>query len=91
MASKSGCRAAATRTFHPSLPVLYVNNELDSTVTVFAWDTVSGQATESQVISTISGTDTPGTQHDSRNRPPARVAVIFTFRTAVRTASFCFG
>ena len=24
-------------TFHPTLPVLYVNNELDSTVTVFDW------------------------------------------------------
>jgi 6-phosphogluconolactonase len=38
-------------TFHPSLPVLYVNNELDSTVTVFAW--AAGAATERQVISTL--------------------------------------
>jgi 6-phosphogluconolactonase (cycloisomerase 2 family) len=37
-------------TFHPSLPVLYVNNELDSTVTVFDWDT--DRATERQVVST---------------------------------------
>jgi 6-phosphogluconolactonase len=37
--------------FHPAIPVLYVNNELDSTVTVFDWD--AGLATEAQVISTI--------------------------------------
>jgi 6-phosphogluconolactonase len=40
-------------TFHPTLPVLYVNNELDSTVTVFDW--VDGRATERQVISTLTG------------------------------------
>ena len=40
-------------TFHPSLPVLYVNNELDSTVTVFDW--ADGTVTERQVISTRSG------------------------------------
>jgi len=38
-------------TFHPTLPVLYVNNELDSTVTVFDW--TAGRATERQVISTL--------------------------------------
>ena len=38
-------------TFHPILPVLYVNNELDSTVTAFHWS--AGQATERQVISTL--------------------------------------
>ena len=37
--------------FHPNLPVLYVNNELDSTVTVFDW--IAGRATECQVISTL--------------------------------------
>lgn len=37
--------------FHPTLPVLYVNNELDSTVSVFDWD--AGRAAERQVISTI--------------------------------------
>nr|WP_294521273.1 lactonase family protein [uncultured Rhodopila sp.] len=36
--------------FHPSLPVLYVNNELDSTVTVFTLD--SGVLVERQVIAT---------------------------------------
>ncbi len=41
-------------TFHPSLPVLYVNNELDSTVTVFDWDPAVGRATERQVITTLS-------------------------------------
>jgi 6-phosphogluconolactonase (cycloisomerase 2 family) len=39
--------------FHPTLPVLYVNNELDSTVTVFDW--VAGQAVERQVVSTLAG------------------------------------
>lgn len=42
-------------TFHPSLPVLYVNNELDSTVTVFDWNAELGQATERQVTTTIPG------------------------------------
>jgi 6-phosphogluconolactonase (cycloisomerase 2 family) len=38
-------------TFHPALPVLYVNNELDSTVSVFDW--TGGRATERQVIATV--------------------------------------
>jgi 6-phosphogluconolactonase len=38
-------------TFHPTLPVLYVNNELDSTVTVFDW--TAGRATERQAVSTV--------------------------------------
>jgi 6-phosphogluconolactonase len=38
-------------TFHPALPVLYVNNELDSTVTVFDW--TAARATELQVVSTV--------------------------------------
>lgn len=37
--------------FHPRLPALYVNNELDSTVTVFDW--AAGRATERQVISAL--------------------------------------
>jgi 6-phosphogluconolactonase (cycloisomerase 2 family) len=40
-------------TFHPSLQVLYVNNELDSTVTVSDW--ADGTVTERQVISTLAG------------------------------------
>jgi 6-phosphogluconolactonase (cycloisomerase 2 family) len=48
--SKPGAAPRHTA-FHPSLPTLYVNNELDSTVTVFDWN--SGHATEAQVISTI--------------------------------------
>jgi 6-phosphogluconolactonase len=40
-------------TFHATLPVLYVNNELDSTVTMFDW--TDGRATERQVISTLMG------------------------------------
>jgi len=41
--------------FHPTLPVLYVNNELDSTVAVFDWDAASGHATERQVTTTVPG------------------------------------
>lgn len=39
--------------FHPSLPILYVNNELDSTVTVFGWSNTNGTLTEAQVIGTL--------------------------------------
>ncbi|MGH7227109.1 MAG: lactonase family protein, partial [Gemmataceae bacterium] len=39
--------------FHPSLPALYVNNELDSTVTVYGWNSDTGALTESQIISTV--------------------------------------
>jgi 6-phosphogluconolactonase (cycloisomerase 2 family) len=39
--------------FHPSLPVLYVNNELDSTVTTYGWDGATGALTEAEVISTL--------------------------------------
>jgi 6-phosphogluconolactonase (cycloisomerase 2 family) len=46
-AAGAGPRHAA---FHPSLPVLFVNNELDSTVTAFDWD--AGAAVQRQVITT---------------------------------------
>lgn len=39
--------------FHPSLPILFVNNELDSTVTVYHWN--AGLARELQVIGTVPG------------------------------------
>jgi 6-phosphogluconolactonase (cycloisomerase 2 family) len=39
--------------FHPRLPVLYVNNELDSTVTVYGWDSADGALSEAQVIETV--------------------------------------
>jgi 6-phosphogluconolactonase len=48
--SASGAAPRHT-TFHPTLPVLYVNNELDSTVTVFDW--TAGHTTERQVVTTI--------------------------------------
>ena len=38
-------------TFHPTLPVLYVNNELNSTVTAYDWN--AGRATERQVVGTV--------------------------------------
>jgi 6-phosphogluconolactonase (cycloisomerase 2 family) len=52
-ASIASAPGAAPRhtTFHPTLPVLYVNNELDSTVTVFDWD--DGTVAERQVIRTV--------------------------------------
>lgn len=39
--------------YHPSQPILYVNNELDSTVTVFGWDGATGTLTEAQVAGTL--------------------------------------
>jgi len=39
--------------FHPSLPILYVNNELDSTVTVYRWASDSGALAEAQAVSTL--------------------------------------
>lgn len=50
IASKPGAAPRHT-VFHPSLPILYVNNELDSTVTVYEWN--AGRATEAQVVGTI--------------------------------------
>lgn len=52
--------------FHTSLPILYVNNELDSTVSVFGW--VDGTATERQVISTLTG-------HHTGHNTTAEIAV----------------
>jgi 6-phosphogluconolactonase len=50
--SESAAGAAPRHTvFHPGLPVLYVNNELDSTVTVFDW--TAGRAVQRQVVSTV--------------------------------------
>jgi 6-phosphogluconolactonase len=37
--------------FHPERPVLYVNNELDSTVSVFDW--AAGRAVQLQVVSSL--------------------------------------
>ena len=54
IASKSGAAPRHT-IFHQALPILYVNNELDSTVTVFHWNSDTGHATESQVVTTIPG------------------------------------
>ena len=66
----ASARGAAPRhtIFHPSLPILYVNNELDSTVTVFQWDRNTGHVTESQVTTTIPN------GHASRNTT-AEIAV----------------
>jgi 6-phosphogluconolactonase len=52
MASRPG---AAPRhcVFHPTLPVLYVNNELDSTVAVYRWDASQGKIDVAQVIGTV--------------------------------------
>ena len=60
VASKTGA-APRHAIFHQTLPVLYVNNELDSTVTVFDWNSDTGHATESQVVTTIPD------GHDARN------------------------
>lgn len=49
----AAAKGAAPRhaVFHPTLPILFVNNELDSTVTVYQWD--SGVARELQVVGTL--------------------------------------
>ena len=54
IASKTGAAPRHT-IFHQTLPVLYVNNELDSTVSVFHWNSNTGHATEVQVTTTIPG------------------------------------
>ena len=53
--SVASAAGAAPRhaTFHPTLPILYVNNELDSTVSVFDWNPTTGHAAQKQVTSTI--------------------------------------
>jgi 6-phosphogluconolactonase len=50
VASASGA-APRHAVFHPGRAVLYVNNELDSTVSVFDW--TAGRAVERQVVSTV--------------------------------------
>jgi 6-phosphogluconolactonase len=52
IASRAGA-APRHAAFHPGLPILYVNNELDSTVTVFRWGREDGQMDELQVVSTV--------------------------------------
>jgi 6-phosphogluconolactonase (cycloisomerase 2 family) len=52
IASRAGA-APRHAAFHRFLPILYVNNELDSTVTVFRWDADTGRADESQTVTTI--------------------------------------
>lgn len=52
IASRAGA-APRHAAFHPTLPILFVNNELDSTVTVFRWDGVTGQVEELQVVTTL--------------------------------------
>ena len=49
----SGPRHAA---FHPRLPILWVLNELDSTLTVYRWDGRTGGLAPLDVLSTLPGT-----------------------------------
>jgi 6-phosphogluconolactonase len=48
--------------FHPTLPIAYVNNELDSTVAVYGYDSRSGALSRRQLLTTLpvgfSGTNT---------------------------------
>ncbi len=39
--------------FHPQLPVLFVNNELDSTVTVYRWDGAIGAIAPVHIVATV--------------------------------------
>jgi 6-phosphogluconolactonase (cycloisomerase 2 family) len=52
VASRPGA-APRHATFHPRLPVLYVNNELDSTVTAFHWNNETGEAREMTTVTTL--------------------------------------
>jgi 6-phosphogluconolactonase (cycloisomerase 2 family) len=52
VASRPGA-APRHAVFHPTLPILYVNNELDSTVTAFDWNPGTGAATESETVTTL--------------------------------------
>jgi 6-phosphogluconolactonase len=62
-------------TFHPTLPVLYVNNELDSTVTMFDW--IAERATERQVISTLpAGHGAPNTTAEIVASPCGRFIYV---------------
>ncbi|HQT79296.1 MAG: hypothetical protein B7Z80_25915 [Rhodospirillales bacterium 20-64-7] len=68
----AGPRHAA---FHPFLPVLYVNNELDSTVSVFNWQ--DGKATERQVIPTLPrGRTEPNTTAEIAVSPDGRFLYV---------------
>jgi 6-phosphogluconolactonase len=42
--------------FHPTLPVLYVNNELDSTVTAYGW--TDGRIEEIEIVTTLPAGET---------------------------------
>jgi len=50
--SASGPRHLA---FHPQAPFVYVNNEMNSTMTVFKWDKTRGALEELQTVSTLAG------------------------------------
>lgn len=41
--------------FHPKAPFVYVNNEMNSTLTVFKWDKARGALEELQTVSTLKG------------------------------------
>ena len=74
--------------FHPSLPVLYVNNELDSTVTVYGWDGATGALTEAQVISHACRRNMRA-RTPPRRSPSRRTGGFSTCRTAAATTSHC--
>jgi 6-phosphogluconolactonase len=67
IASKTGAAPRHT-IFHRTLPILYVNNELDSTVSVFDWNAETGHVAQTQVTTTIPG------GHQGRNTT-AEIAV----------------
>ena len=49
--------------FHPSAPYAYVANELDSTVTVFAFDRATGRLTRGESLPTVPDGEEPGTRN----------------------------
>lgn len=44
--------------FHPTMPYVYISNELDSTITVYRWDSAGGRLAPIQIVSTAPSTFT---------------------------------
>jgi len=73
IASAAGAAPRHAR-FHPTLPILYVNNELDSTVTVFEWN--DGVAQERQVIRTLTTHNGTNTTAEIDILPSGRILYV---------------
>jgi 6-phosphogluconolactonase len=75
-------------TFHPNAQIVYVANELDSTVTAYAWDATNGELRELQTLDTLpsGGSSSPSARASARAEGEAAAAEGIDSRTAVGTA-----